>query len=199
MRFVKDCMTDDFKILSSDLSPQESLTLLENRNYGVIENATQKLIGTVTIAEIEGAIAANETAMIPNVVPSAPLLTVGCEVEMQTVLNSPLLTTLAQDNRPAVVIDNSHQVVGILTAKAIRQFIQGGWSQERGITLGSDPNTSATQLAGAFAPLTAYFICRECWTVNELSAEEWAAITVNPPTSIPICQNLDEQHLLKLI
>jgi hypothetical protein len=199
MRFVKDCMTDDFKILSGDVNPQEALTLLANQNYGVIENATQQPIGTVTVAEIEGAIAANETAMIPNVVPSASLLTVGCELEMQTVLNSPLLTTLAQDNRPAVVIDNSQQVVGILTAEAIRQFIQGGWSQERGITLGPDPNTSATQLAGAFAPLTAYFICRECWTVNELSAEEWAAIMVNPPPSIPICQNLDEPHLLKLI
>jgi CBS domain-containing protein len=203
MELVKDWMSSDFKIIRDDMSPPDAIALLAGDSYGVVENASQQMIGLVTASELEGAIAANKTSLVPDIVTSPQLLKVGSELEMQTVVNSPLLKTLVQETKVALVIDDANSIIGLLTADAIRQFIHSGASQQKGTVLGNDSNpyVPGTQLEGAYSPLTAVCICFECWHDNTLSADQWAALKATSPEPRPICQNPDPgvpQHLLKL-
>lgn len=203
MSLVKDLMINDFKPLSCDLSPQKAIAQLAGNRYAVVENASKQAIGVVAIDEIEAAISANKTTLVPDILTSSRLLKVGSELEVQTVANSPLLKTLVQETKVALVIDDSNSIIGLLTADAIRQFIRSGASQQKGTVLGIESNSyiSGTQLAGAYSPLAAYCICLECYYVNTLSTNQWAALKATLPEPAPTCQNPEPgvpQHLLKL-
>lgn len=200
MSLVKDYMTPNFKILSCDLSPQEAIAALPGKSIGVIENASQQPIGVVTLSEIEAAIATHDITLVSAVLTSPSLLKVGCEAEMQAVVDSSLLTKLNDEAKAALVIDESSLIVGILTVDAICKFISSGSSEQKGVVLSTDPTpyVAGTQLGGALSPLTAYCLCYECWHVNELSAEQWSVLEHNPSAPLPTCQSPNQpQHLLK--
>lgn len=203
MKLVKDWMSNDFKMIRGNASPLEAIALHAGSPYIVVENASQQAIGVVTGAELEGAISTGATPLVQQILTGVPLLTVGCDLGMQAVVESPLLETLVQTARLAVVTDDANQTVGVLSADAIRQFIRSGSSQQKGTVLGGDafPYVASAELAGSLLPLTAFCICGECYHRNELSAAQWSALTANPSGPAPTCQNPDlnvPQHLLKL-
>lgn len=182
IKFVKDWMNNDFKMIQGTINPLESIALLENSSYGVIENTSQQAIGAVTKADLEGATATNESNPVQQLLYKVPLLKVGCDVEMLTIETSVQLATLIKISKAAIVTDDANQIVGVLSAESVRQFIQSSTSQQKGAVLGSDalPYVPGTGLKGALSPLTAYCICYECWYVNELSAEQWKSLQANP-------------------
>jgi hypothetical protein len=202
MKLVKDWMSNDFKLIKGNISPLKAIALLENSPYGVVENVNQQAIGVVTGTELEKVIAANETVTIEQLLSKAPLLRVGCDVEMLTVETSPQLVMLIKIAKAAIVTDYADQIVGILSADAIRQFIQKSSGQQKGTILGGDtpPYVAGSALGGALSPLTAYCICNECWHDNKLSAEQLNSLQASPPEPLT-CQNPDPtvpRHLIKL-
>ena len=200
MNLVKDWMSKDFKIISGNISSLEAMSLIAGSPYSVIENTNQQAIGVVTAPELEGGIATNEITPVQQLLSNTPLLQVGCDVKMRSVETSPELTTLVRIAKLAIVTDNANQIVGILSADAVRQFIRSSSSQQKGPTLGGDtPYVAGSQLAGSLSPLMASCICRDCWHRNEISAIQWSTIKANPPASAPNCQNPNIlPHLLKL-
>lgn len=199
MKLVKDFMTQDFKRLDSNLTPQDALAFLNDGCCGVIEDVEHQPMGIVTRRDIEAAITANATSLAPVVLQQMLYLKVGCETAMQTVVKSTLLPTLVQGQKAALVMDGSDQVVGVLSVDALSQFIQSGMSQLEGTTMGGEGSKSAaTELAGDFAPLTAYCICRKCWYRNQIPNEQWLDLQEKVIDSV-LCQNPNiPAHSLKL-
>jgi len=202
MKLVKDWMSNDFKMIKSTISPLEAIALLEKSPYGVVENVNHQAIGIVTGTELEKVIAANQKVTIEQLLSKAPMLRVGCDVEMLTVETSPHLVMLIKIAKAAIVTDNSDQIVGILSSDAVRQFIQKSTGQQKGTILCGDiPSyVAGSELAGSLTPLSAYCICYECWHDNKLSAEQWKSLQASPPDPLT-CQNPDPtvpQHLIKL-
>jgi predicted transcriptional regulator len=197
MSFVKDYMSRDFKIIRGDFSPQNAMELLTDSSFGVIENADQQAICVVTMSEIKAAMAQRKTDLMHDL-PDKYILQVGQDVEMQAVVDSPLLTTLVETN--ALVTNGANDIVGVLTKAEIQQFVNGGKSHEKGVTLEANlnGNLGGERLAGDFRPLMAYYICRECRYRNALDAEQVEVI--NGTTNLPSCQNPDpavQPHILK--
>jgi len=199
MSFVKDYMIRDFKIIRGDLSPQDAIAFFTDSSFGVIENADQQSICVVRMAEIEAAIAQG-TPDLMHILPDTSILQVGHDVEMQAVVNSPLLTTLVQTK--ALVTNDSDEIVGVLTKAEIQRFLKSGQTYQKGVTLGTEQNSNlgGERLAGNFRPLMAYYICRVCRYRNALDAEQVQVINGSSTNSLS-CQNQNpavQPHALKL-
>jgi hypothetical protein len=108
---------------------------------------------------------------------------------MRALIESPVIRIIDK-NTPALVIDDSSQILGLLTTDAVSEFIKNGFGFLRGPVFGSE------KLGGSELPSRVQFSCRNCYYPNRFSLSQWEEIQVHQDTP-PFCQNPQARHLFQ--
>lgn len=188
MTFVNQHMINDFQILDSELFFPQAIEVLGNKRYGLVKNADLQIIGIISTTEMSN-ITYSPQIKISQVLTGTPILYIRQEVEMRTLIESPFIRIIGE-NTPALVIDASSQSLGLLTKKAIKEFIANSFGLIRGPVFGSE------QLGGSEFPLSVQISCRNCYYPNRFSSSQWEEIQVHQGTP-PFCQNPQDRHLFQ--
>lgn len=157
---IIEYMSNHFQIIDTNLDLPQAFAELSQETYGVIQDDKEPC-ALILIDDLQQA-ASNGAASIMDLLKTLPpAVIVGCELEMQQLANSNVMTLFDVGAKGAIVLGNQG-VVGVLPVEVIDEFIGSGKYKPLENVLGDGNTTrSATDgiLGGSYQTPAGLKIC----------------------------------------
>jgi hypothetical protein len=203
MSTIETYMTDNFQLLSGNLSPAEALAQLNDGYYGIAINANEKPFALFTAEDLEEVASTGADSLLRVKASLPPTIVVGGAIQMEEFAGSGAKRTLVRNEkaRGAIIINDSGTVGGVLAVPQFQVYLKSGQYVKRGGELGeansgNAVNLQASALWGKHKQTTWLEICTVCWHTNEFTDDEWKVLQriINNPDPVaqqqmPQCQN----------
>jgi hypothetical protein len=189
MSVIKKWMTVNFRLLNKSLTLTQAITEMSGATYGVIQDE-QELIALVLAEDLNQAASRGISSLLDVLSGIPPSVIVGCEIEMQQLVNSPAMTFFDVGTKGAIVVGNDG-VVGVLPVEVVDDYVNSDEYQPPVEVLG-DSHSGDSMLGGYFQTPSGIAICAApgCGYPNKLADFD--------PDYPPNCQNPSlPQHQLQ--
>lgn len=136
---IKEYMIKNFKIINTNLALPQAIEELSGETYGVLQD-DKKPLGLILIDDLQQAVSNSVASLLDLLKSLPPSVIVGCEIEMQQLTNSSVMTLFDVGARGAIVLGNKG-VIGVLPIEVIDDFIASGEYKPLENVLGDDNTT----------------------------------------------------------
>ncbi len=203
MSTIEKHMTENFQLLSGNLSPAEAIAQLQEGYYGIAIDDNEKPFAIFLPEDLQKVDGIGAVSLLNAKVSLPPTIVVGCSVEMEEFASSSAKRVLIREKeaRGAIVIDDS-KPVGVLTIPQFQAYLGSGEYVIGGGELGDSVkgnivnNLGLSTLWGQHRQTTWVEICTVCSSLNYFTEDEWKKMKQNlnnpNPTvqqQMPTCQN----------
>lgn len=139
---IKEYMSNHFQIINTSLDLPQAIEELSRETYGVLQDDEEPR-ALILIDDLQQA-ASNGVASIMDLLKSLPpAVIVGCELEMQQLANSSVMTLFDVGAKGVIVLGNQG-IVGVLSVEVIDEFIGSGRYKPLENVLGDGNTTKST-------------------------------------------------------